>query len=487
MPVYTVEDTQTGRRVTFEWDGDAPPTDADMEQIFSSAGLRDNAQDRVGGGVSGTWDSALVPGATPLQQGAGIVDTLTTAYRNIGPSASYMVKGIKEAVTHPIEAVNAAARLATGVLHEITPGEQGKEEWAAPLIERYGSLEAAQRTFAEDPIGFLSDVASIVSGGGALKAGRAVEPINIAQRAVTAPAEMAGRALRRGAESAMMSTIKTTRRTGRGTWGALRNYETAKQIARTALDKGIFVSEGGIAKLEDLSSHLSDMASDIIKNRDLGGKPVSLKKAFGRTLNELRSDFKKAGYQEGVKQIDRFEKNMVKEFGDTIPAEAADEIRRKLDKFAQHHFGEFKFSGTEVRKQAARGIKEELFDIFPELRSIRKEHSEIIRLQKALEEAVYGASRRQLVSLKAMLAASGMKDVGPIGKAAYLTLLGIDKPRVKSLLAHALNKTGKFARKVRPKDVEGILAGRLARAAALEDEQQPEAGEGPQLGEFYVP
>jgi hypothetical protein len=41
MPVYTVEDTTTGRRVKFEWNGDGQPTDADMEEVFASAGLRE--------------------------------------------------------------------------------------------------------------------------------------------------------------------------------------------------------------------------------------------------------------------------------------------------------------------------------------------------------------------------------------------------------------------------------------------------------------
>lgn len=34
MPTYKVRDNQTGKVVTFKWNGDAPPTDADMEQVF---------------------------------------------------------------------------------------------------------------------------------------------------------------------------------------------------------------------------------------------------------------------------------------------------------------------------------------------------------------------------------------------------------------------------------------------------------------------
>ena len=37
MPTYTVEDSTTGKKVTFEWNGTKPPTDTDMEQVFSEA------------------------------------------------------------------------------------------------------------------------------------------------------------------------------------------------------------------------------------------------------------------------------------------------------------------------------------------------------------------------------------------------------------------------------------------------------------------
>ena len=37
MPKYTVEDSQTGKRVTFEWAAPNPPTDIDMEEVFSVA------------------------------------------------------------------------------------------------------------------------------------------------------------------------------------------------------------------------------------------------------------------------------------------------------------------------------------------------------------------------------------------------------------------------------------------------------------------
>lgn len=43
MPIYKVRDNQTGRVVTFKWNGSVPPTDADMEEVFAAANMASQA------------------------------------------------------------------------------------------------------------------------------------------------------------------------------------------------------------------------------------------------------------------------------------------------------------------------------------------------------------------------------------------------------------------------------------------------------------
>jgi hypothetical protein len=43
MPQYTVQDAETGRTVTFDWNGSEPPTDSDMAEVFAAA--REQAPD----------------------------------------------------------------------------------------------------------------------------------------------------------------------------------------------------------------------------------------------------------------------------------------------------------------------------------------------------------------------------------------------------------------------------------------------------------
>ena len=37
MPVYTVLDNETDRKVTFQWDGESPPTETEMIDVFSAS------------------------------------------------------------------------------------------------------------------------------------------------------------------------------------------------------------------------------------------------------------------------------------------------------------------------------------------------------------------------------------------------------------------------------------------------------------------
>src|SRR5690606_3342155 len=88
---YTVEDTQTGKRITFEWHGSAPPTDADIEAVFQAAGLRSAASapaasggvlDALGDFASGLW-STVNPIEVVRSLGAAVSDPIGTT-RAIG-------------------------------------------------------------------------------------------------------------------------------------------------------------------------------------------------------------------------------------------------------------------------------------------------------------------------------------------------------------------------------------------------------------------
>jgi hypothetical protein len=161
-----------------------------------------------GEGIPGprSYAAAEVPGA---------------AVSNLPRSAQHFYGGLVEAVTSPIETAKSLAQLGLGAMRRANPllARAGdalyKPEFAAQsdaafkavldqYAERYGSMDAALRTIAEDPVGFAAD-ASMVFGGGAAAArgagmtrtARVLQGAETATNPLTpviAPVQLAGRA-----------------------------------------------------------------------------------------------------------------------------------------------------------------------------------------------------------------------------------------------------------------------------------------------------
>ena len=55
MAKYTVQNPE-GKKVTFEWSHSAPPTDADMEEVFAAAGHSSPPNPSASHGATGSWD-----------------------------------------------------------------------------------------------------------------------------------------------------------------------------------------------------------------------------------------------------------------------------------------------------------------------------------------------------------------------------------------------------------------------------------------------
>ena len=139
------------------------------------------------------------------------------ALKNLPRSVGSVLSNFAEAVTSPVQTLSGAADIAAGTLRNITPAPianfinrfennpqaQQRAVNAANaaggmLRERYGSEEALKNTLATDPAGVASDVAGVLSGGGAIasrvpgmaaagqaatRAGAAIDPLVLALRA----------------------------------------------------------------------------------------------------------------------------------------------------------------------------------------------------------------------------------------------------------------------------------------------------------------
>lgn len=132
---------------------------------------------------------------------------LTQAFFNAPASAVQFGRDIVEPILSPIDTAKAVVNLGSSVLGKagITDADPTLANQVGEYFaNRYGGVDNAMRTFATDPVGMTSDVAGLLTGGGALaakvaakgpryaqktaeileKTGRVIDPLNVATKAV---------------------------------------------------------------------------------------------------------------------------------------------------------------------------------------------------------------------------------------------------------------------------------------------------------------
>ena len=168
-----------------------------------------------------------------LEPEMSALDVGEKALINLFPSAVQFGKDITYPIRKPLEFAKNIATLGKGIVELAIPGEQEDEKVARDvgrfIANRYGGMENVKKTIAEDPVGFLSDAASVLTFGGGFVAkapgtlgtigqkaatvGQAVDPLMLAGKTASATgsgiAELSGKLTGAGAEA-----IKTAARSG---------------------------------------------------------------------------------------------------------------------------------------------------------------------------------------------------------------------------------------------------------------------------------
>lgn len=152
------------------------------------------------------------------QPSLSFFEMVDQAITNTPASAAQFGEDLVQPFVDPIGTANSIASLGKGIFQLALPGEQEDEKTAravgAYFVDRYGSLEDAKRTFANDPVGFLADASMVITGGAGLavqgaraggrtakvaqtaqKIGEAIDPVNIATGGVKTAAKGVGLAV----------------------------------------------------------------------------------------------------------------------------------------------------------------------------------------------------------------------------------------------------------------------------------------------------
>lgn len=121
------------------------------------------------------------------RKGYSLAEVPLAAGRNLPESAGKFVSGVVEAVTSPIQTLSSILDIGAGALRsalpkpvvnfidkfDADPEAAQRASAAASAVggmykDRYGNYDAIKRTFAEDPVGAVADLSTLLSGGGAV-------------------------------------------------------------------------------------------------------------------------------------------------------------------------------------------------------------------------------------------------------------------------------------------------------------------------------
>jgi hypothetical protein len=257
--------------------------------------------------------------SAPQEQTVG--QALGRAYENVGTSAAEFGRNLVQPFIAPVETAQAIGQLGRGLYSKAQgalgvqqdPQQKAINEAAANAVgemysKRYGSGSQALETLATDPIGLLSDAASVLTlgGGAAARApgiigqaargaqtvGATIDPLSLAARPVAA----AGRYI---AEPILANTLAATTGTGAeairaaGRAGVEGSQEfTAAMRGASAPEEAVALARSALDKMKaersaEYNSGMVPIKSDV---SILNQAPIL------RSLNDTKSVFTKNGF-----------------------------------------------------------------------------------------------------------------------------------------------------------------------------------------------
>jgi len=475
MAIYTVEDPETKRRITFEWSGDKDPTDDDLESIFASQ---------------------AAPTELPQAEKKGVVPTLKAAATNFPSSAYGYGKDLLSLATRPKESAEAAGQLLSGGLQAAVGSQKDTEarqlfsKFVDNMGGRYGSLENARQTFEQDPVGMAADASSILMGTG------------LATRLAALPAKSAPlTSLGRGLQTVGATLEPTTAAMqGIGAAGKLipqgvpkKMYESAAKfstvlteneratLTKTALANDITPTIKGVVKTNDLIDTLNKKISTMIDEATSGGAARTMPidelfkdlDALGKTVLETSGDPIK-----GIRAIDAIEAqirkaNKLLQRTDLSPADAQ-KLKQNIYKELDGAYAEFTNSpvNKKAKKLIAKSAKEYLEEIIPEIKQLNAEEGALIELREVIQRSANRVTNRDLIGIGAPIKAAAGGASGLPGAVVGYTIGLLDTPAIKSKLAFAIEKLRTKGIKIRSASA-AVRLGLINVGRSLEDQGEP--------------
>lgn len=349
----------------------------------------------------------------PKQRSWG--DVPMEALTNLPASVGGVLKGVGEAVMHPVDTAKSVAQVAAGGAIRALP--QGAQEYlranaSNPELfneamqksgavgemykNRYGSLEGLRDTLATDPAGVAADLSSVLTGAGAAtkvgalsKAGAAVDPLVAALRggkaAVTGAGSVAKNYLgmRTGAGSEAISEAYRSGKEGNRAFAEnLRGQAPMTDVLETAKAD---LAEMGRQKQAEYRSGIANVKADktIL---DLSGVDSAIQNAFDRV--SFKGQIKDSKAADAVSQA----RELVDNWKNLDPAEyhtpeGLDALKQQVGAVLESIPFEQK-NARAVVGDVYNAVKSEIVKQAPEYAKVMRDYSQASEQIKEIERAL---------------------------------------------------------------------------------------------------
>lgn len=245
------------------------------------------------------------------------------------------------------------------------------------------------------------------------------------------------------------------------TW-SMAKKDGLEMLKTGAREEQVPVGQKGLKMIED---RIEDLRKEIgigVQVRAAQGKTVDTSKVLD-TLADLKKFYgNTAAPAKPLKAIQDLEDEFRSFHGNTIPLDKAQQIKINTYQLIKDSYGEFSNAKVEGLKQVARGLKEQISSVFPEVANLNEQQSKLLGLDEAMTRAVWRIENHQLMGIGSPLAAAGGHAVlgGPGATVAFVGKILLDDPTLKSKLAIALARQG-------VKNPQAIVSLRMAALKAM--------------------
>jgi len=407
-------------------------------------------------------------------------EVLTQAVQNLPSSAVQLASDITMPIRHPIQTVQSLASLGKGIYQLATPGEQPDEATAKAVgqffADRYGSLEGFKNAFAKDPLGIVSDVSVVLTGGAGLvakvpglagkttstisKVGNIIDPVLVSGKAISATTKGVGKVI-----APLLGTttgsggdaIKVAYQSG-ATGGDAQKLFTDNLRGNVAPDE---IVPKALQAMKDLSNKRTGNYKTDKAALKLEQVPVNFNK-----IKEKITNFEKSKQFEGVSELSVEAQKKLNSIKKIISeweknpklhnAKGMDILKRRID--AEYPTGINVGDSGIVVSEIRNSVKAQIINEVPEYGKVMQNYETALNLEKQfMSELSLGKKSNAGTTLRKLQ--SAMRNNVNTNYGNRLEMLkNLDPDLVTEISGQALNN-------ILPRGLQGASAGTIGAVA----------------------